>query len=89
MEASTKAFIAGLHRFIARRGRPSDIYSDCGTNVTGADRELRDFIKFVTAETTQESIQIYLCDQGIRWHFNPPAAPHHGSLWEAGVRSIK
>jgi hypothetical protein len=64
MEASTKAFIAALQLFIARRGRPSDIYSDCGTNFIGAVRELRDFMKFMTAETKQESAQRYLCHQG-------------------------
>lgn len=35
-DLSTEAFIAALNRFVSRRGIPSDIYSDCGTNFVGA-----------------------------------------------------
>jgi len=38
-DMSTGAFIAALHRFVARRGLPTDIYSDCGTNFVG-DKQL-------------------------------------------------
>jgi len=31
-ELSTAAFLAGFDRFVARRGLPSDVFSDCGTN---------------------------------------------------------
>lgn len=37
---SSEAFIAALVRFISRRGRPSVIYSDNGTNFVGTDNYL-------------------------------------------------
>lgn len=39
-DLSTAAFIAALRRFVARRGVPSDIYSDRGTNFIGASNDL-------------------------------------------------
>ncbi|KYN38438.1 hypothetical protein ALC56_07192, partial [Trachymyrmex septentrionalis] len=71
---TTDAFLAALRRFTSHRGLCSDIYSDCGTNFSGADRQLREML---------------FSSEGIRWHFNPPSAPHFGGLWEAAVKSAK
>ncbi|XP_050538460.1 uncharacterized protein LOC126903928 [Daktulosphaira vitifoliae] len=40
-DLSTPAFLATLDRFVSRRGLPSQIYTDCGTNFVGADRMLQ------------------------------------------------
>ncbi|XP_022174624.1 uncharacterized protein LOC111036768 [Myzus persicae] len=76
-DLTTDAFLAALHRFVARRGKPSDIYSDCGTNFKRADQQLRN------AQTR------YTNDIPCKWNFNPPAAPHFGGIWEATVKSAK
>ncbi|XP_043264252.1 uncharacterized protein LOC122404380, partial [Colletes gigas] len=83
---TTSAFLAALERFIARRGIPSCIRSDNGTNFVGADRELRKHFNMVckTPEMRNECGQ-----KGIRWKFNPPSAPHFGGMQEAGVKSVK
>lgn len=76
-DLSTESFLAALRRFIARRGRCSHLYSDCGTNFVGAEKYLRQLFENAAKE------------EGIQWHFNPPSAPHFGGLWEAGVKSVK
>lgn len=88
-DLTTDAFLAALRRFISRRGKPSDIYSDCGSNFKGANAEMKEFIQFVSAEPHNETVANKLTDEGIAWHFNPPGAPHFGGLWEAGVKSTK
>jgi hypothetical protein len=39
-DLTTKSFIAALKRFISRRGIPSTVHCDHGTNFVGADNEL-------------------------------------------------
>lgn len=40
-DLSTDAFLTALDRFVARRGIPFHIYSDCETNYVGATRQLK------------------------------------------------
>jgi hypothetical protein len=68
---------------------PSDIFSDEGTNFVGAKNELDEIQGFLSAEGTRKSIISSLAPKGINCHFNPPASPHHGGLWEAGVKKMK
>ena len=84
---STDGFLAVFRRFISRRGRPSHLYSDCGTNFIGADKELRSLFR----QAHQENSSLYnsVVNDGTQWIFNPPAAPHMGGKWEAVVKSIK
>ncbi|XP_035213196.1 uncharacterized protein LOC118187108 isoform X2 [Stegodyphus dumicola] len=88
-DLTSAAFIAALKRFIARRGKPSDIFSDNGRNFVGAHRELRAILKSLFKDKSEEEIKGYLATEGINWHFNPPSAPHFGGLWEASVKSLK
>ncbi|KAL4108119.1 hypothetical protein QTP88_018370 [Uroleucon formosanum] len=83
-DLSTDAFLAAFDRFIARRGLPSDVFSDCGTNFIGADRQLR-----MLLESPEGQAAIANTRAACVWHFNPPSAPHFGGLWEAAVRSTK
>lgn len=82
-DLTSDAFLAALDRFVARRGIPSDLYSDCGTNYVGAARQLKMLFNSVPV---QNQVSSHL---SCNWHFNPPAAPHFGGLWEAAIKSVK
>lgn len=81
---STNAFLASSDRFVARRGLPSDVYTDCGTNFIGANKQLHTLINDSVGK-----VAIANSRATCEWHFNPPGAPHFGGLWEAAVRSTK
>ncbi|XP_055714436.1 uncharacterized protein LOC129808690 [Phlebotomus papatasi] len=83
---STNAFLSAFKRFISRRGLPAHIYSDNGTNFVGSDKMLQ---KMLQDHQMQNELTDYSSNLKVQWHFNPPAAPHHGGLWEAAVRSFK
>ncbi|XP_063543206.1 uncharacterized protein LOC134751689 isoform X1 [Cydia strobilella] len=83
-DLSAEGYMAALKRFVSRRGLPSDIYSDNGTQFVGAYNDLKRFLTS-HAKTLSESA----ANAGIRFHFIPPYSPHFGGLWEAGVKSTK
>ena len=74
-----------IMRSIARRGKPNTIVSDNGTNFVGVEREFAEY----AAAWNKEGIEEHRIQRGIRWKFNPPAAPHFGGVWERLVRSGK
>ncbi|XP_024892895.1 uncharacterized protein LOC112468092 [Temnothorax curvispinosus] len=74
---STDSFLAALRRFVARRGRCSLLYSDCGTNFVGAARELESRMSLAAER------------EKIKWSFNPPSAPHSGASGRRESRPLK
>ena len=82
---TTDSFLGVLSRFIARRGKPSVIFSDNGTNLVGAEKELR---KMLTS-LNQERIGAALAPQQIQWKFLPPHASHMAGAWERLIQSTK
>lgn len=87
-DLTTNGFLAAFRRFVSRRGHCSDIYSDCGTNFVGASKELRVLYQKSRKSCPEDLLQS-LSLNGTQWHFNPPASPNFGGLWEAGVKSVK
>ncbi|XP_055522990.1 uncharacterized protein LOC129717170 [Wyeomyia smithii] len=88
-DLSTERFLQALRRFVGRRGRCSDIFSDNGTNFVGARNKLSEFLKVLKSRDHHDAVSRECAKEGIHWHFNPPSAPHFGGIWEAAVRSAK
>nr|CAH7762839.1 unnamed protein product [Callosobruchus chinensis] len=86
-DLSKDAFISALRRFVARRGKPSQIFSDNGTNFVASNSELRELGGFICKN--KDELEKSVHNEGIDWRFIPPQSPHFGGLWEAGVKSIK
>ena len=81
----TDTFINGFVRFSARRGYPIKVWSDNGTNLVGAQKELSrslhqiDYAKVVSVARRHD----------VEWVFNPPSASHYGGIWERMIRTIR
>lgn len=75
---STNGFMDVFRRFVARRGRPSIIFSDNGTNFRRANN-LRGF--------DWKKITEYTAVRKIEWRFNPPSAAWWSGWWERMFRS--
>ena len=81
----TDSFLMAFWRFANRRGFPSEVFSDNGTNLTAGETVLREGIQRLNSER----IGTRLALREIRWHFSPPAAPHFGGVWERIIQSAK
>lgn len=88
-DLSTEVFIEALKRFIARRGKPKNIYSDNGTNFIGANNEIKELYSFLQSGKQNDKLFQYLRVKCISWHFILLLSPNFGGLWEAGVKSFK
>ena len=89
----TDTFIQALLRFISVRGCPKEIWSDNGTNFTGAEKELRLLVQDMSderikSELHSREVEWYKCPLP-EWRFQPPAASHMSGVWERLVRSVK
>ncbi|XP_063382985.1 uncharacterized protein LOC134669394 [Cydia fagiglandana] len=82
---TTDSLIMALRRMAARRGWPRHLYSDNGTNLRGADTELRRSMEALDMDVLKaEGV-----NNNMDWTFIPPASPHWGGAWERLIRSVK
>ena len=70
--------VIAIRNFIARRGQPLHMFSDNGTNLKAAEKELRESYGKIDPERLHQ-----------KGTFIPSASPHMGGVWKCMVRSIK
>ena len=87
---SANSFMNALRRFIARRGPVREIRSDQGTNIVGAQTELKKALEEMDHDDIQRRLsKDFNSDWVIKWKRNPPAASHMGGVWERQKRSVR
>ena len=78
----TDYFLNAFYRMVSRRGLPSIVISDNGTNFVSADREL-------VADLDKEKIQDLTTGKGVKLCLNPPGAPHFNGVYEKMIKAAK
>ena len=81
---STDSFMNAFYRMAARRGMPSEMVSDNGTNFLGAKNELDELAAMDTQRIKTETAY-----HKVKWRFNPPAAPHFNGVHESIIKAAK
>lgn len=84
-DCSATELIQVLRRFFAIRGYPAVMLSDNGTQMVGAEREVREMIQGYN----QNELRDYCAERGMQWIFTTPAAPHQNGCAESLVKTCK
>ena len=67
----TDSFLNAFSRMASRRSPPKDVVCDNGTNFVGGSNELKEL-----EALDQNRIRDATASHRIKWHFQPPLAPH-------------
>ena len=74
-----------LRRFISLNGCPAKIFSDLGSQLTSASKELKEII----LKLEKNKMQDFATDKRIKWSFGPGNAPWYNGCSEALIKSVK
>ena len=83
-DMTSRTFINALARFHARRGGLRSLWSDNGTNLTGANRMLLE-----AWEEWRPAALDYMRKHGLTWTFAPPRCPTWGGAFERVIGLFK
>ena len=81
----TDSFMLAFSRFVSVRGWPEKVYSDPGSQLIGAEKELREaWINLDRTHLIRKG-----AENGLSWTFGPADAPWYQGAVEALVKSAK
>lgn len=86
-DLSTAEFVMTFENFIARRGIPSVLYTDNGTNFIGAAKEIGRLFQQMIQQNNALT-QLFAL-KNIEFKNIPARASHMGGIWERAVGSVK
>ena len=82
------SFINVLRRFLARRGPVMQLRSDCGTNLVGANNELKKALLEMDRNRVKNHLLKNNCDW-VEFKFNVPHSSHMAGSWERQIRTVR
>ena len=85
VDYSTDGFIQAFRRFMSVRGAPLQVYSDPGSQLQGASKELKDMY----ANVDQVRLKEFGCQNGFEWNFTSADSPWQNGCSEALIKSVK
>ena len=88
-DLSTEGLLAALHCFVARRGCPSTLAADNGSNFIGTQKELTHLYNLINTPKMQNDVDRYCTAHHIQWTHIPTHSSHFRDLWDAAVKSMK
>jgi hypothetical protein len=81
----TSSFLLALKRFTSIRGWPSVIFSDPGSQLVGAERELLSMWESIDKESTHKTC----AERGTSWIFGPADSSWYQGAVEVLVKAVK
>ena len=82
---STQGFLMVLRRFVSIRGYPKQLFSDCGSQLAAASKELKSVIEGLDKDRLRE----FGAEHGLEWRFTAADAPWQNGCSESLVKSVK
>jgi transposase InsO family protein len=84
------AWINAFGRFVARRGKPKEVFSDSAATFVSGNRIFRHELAEMLKDEELQQVRAHLTQKlGIKFHFNLPGTPHLGGAWERLVGEAK